>query len=99
LRQNPTSAFVLGAVLVFFVLAGLYEGWSLPLAVILVVLIGAPVRHAEAGSGPGIRHVGFSDRSRQQRFFDRNLSLPHRRCAVLPSACGPQWQSSPMRPY
>src|SRR5207253_9240205 len=27
----------LGAVLVFFVLAGLYEGWSLPLAVILVV--------------------------------------------------------------
>jgi hydrophobe/amphiphile efflux-1 (HAE1) family protein len=37
LQQNPTSAFVLGAVLVFFVLAGLYEGWSLPLAVILVV--------------------------------------------------------------
>jgi multidrug efflux pump len=37
LRQNPLSAFVLGAVLVFFVLAGLYEGWSLPLAVILVV--------------------------------------------------------------
>jgi multidrug efflux pump len=37
LRQNPASAFVLGAVLVFFVLAGLYEGWSLPLAVILVV--------------------------------------------------------------
>src|SRR5207253_1339209 len=29
--------FVLGAVLVFFVLAGLYESWSLPLAVILVV--------------------------------------------------------------
>jgi multidrug efflux pump len=28
---------VLGAVLVFFVLAGLYESWSLPLAVILVV--------------------------------------------------------------
>jgi multidrug efflux pump len=37
LRQNPFSAFVLGAVLVFFVLAGLYEGWSLPLSVILVV--------------------------------------------------------------
>jgi multidrug efflux pump len=37
LRNNPLSAFVLGAVLVFFVLAGLYEGWSLPLAVILVV--------------------------------------------------------------
>ncbi|HMC89741.1 MAG TPA: efflux RND transporter permease subunit, partial [Gemmataceae bacterium] len=37
LRQNPFSAFVLGAVLVFFVLAGLYENWSLPLAVILVV--------------------------------------------------------------
>jgi multidrug efflux pump len=37
LRQNPLSAFVLGAVLVFFVLAGLYESWSLPLAVVLVV--------------------------------------------------------------
>jgi multidrug efflux pump len=37
LQNNPQSAFVLGAVLVFFVLAGLYEGWSLPLAVILVV--------------------------------------------------------------
>ncbi len=37
LRQNPFSAFVLGAVLVYFVLAGLYESWSLPLAVVLVV--------------------------------------------------------------
>jgi multidrug efflux pump subunit AcrB len=37
LRQNPFSAFVLGAVLVFFVLAGLYESWSMPLAVVLVV--------------------------------------------------------------
>ena len=37
LRQNPFSAFVLGAVLVFFVLAGLYESWSTPFAVILVV--------------------------------------------------------------
>src|SRR5438105_12633843 len=37
LQQNPFSAFVLGAVLVFFVLSGLYESWSLPLAVILVV--------------------------------------------------------------
>ncbi|MFL5327660.1 MAG: efflux RND transporter permease subunit [Gemmataceae bacterium] len=37
LRQNPFSAFFLGAVLVFFVLSGLYESWSLPLAVILVV--------------------------------------------------------------
>jgi multidrug efflux pump len=37
LRQNPLSAFVLGAVLVFFVLAGLYESWSLPLSVVLVV--------------------------------------------------------------
>src|SRR5439155_24157384 len=33
----PISAFVPGAVFVFFVLARLYEGWSLPLAVILVV--------------------------------------------------------------
>jgi multidrug efflux pump subunit AcrB len=37
LQQNPSSAFVLGVVLVFFVLAGLYESWSLPLAVILIV--------------------------------------------------------------
>jgi multidrug efflux pump len=37
LQQNPFSAFVLGAVLVFFVLSGLYESWSMPLAVILVV--------------------------------------------------------------
>ena len=37
MQQNPFSAFVLGVVLVFFVLAGLYESWSLPMAVILVV--------------------------------------------------------------
>jgi multidrug efflux pump len=37
LQQNPFTAFVLGAILVYFVLAGLYESWSLPLAVTLVV--------------------------------------------------------------
>jgi multidrug efflux pump len=37
LQRNPFSAFVLGVVLVFFVLSGLYESWSLPLAVILIV--------------------------------------------------------------
>ncbi len=37
LRNNPFSAFAVGVVLVFFVLAGLYESWSLPWAVILVV--------------------------------------------------------------
>ena len=37
LQQNPMSAFVLGVILVFLVLAGLYESWSLPLAVILIV--------------------------------------------------------------
>jgi len=37
LRNNPFSAFVVGVILVFFVLAGLYESWSLPLSVILVV--------------------------------------------------------------
>src|SRR4029077_1590588 len=37
LRNNPSSAFALGVILVFFVLAGLYESWSLPLSVILVV--------------------------------------------------------------
>jgi multidrug efflux pump len=51
LRQNPFSAFVLGAVLVFFVLAGLYEGWSLPLAVILVV----PMCVLSAISGVAVR--------------------------------------------
>jgi multidrug efflux pump len=37
LRNNPFSAFAVGVVLVFFVLAGLYERWSLPWAVLLVV--------------------------------------------------------------
>ena len=37
LRQEPLQRLRLGVVLVFFVLAGLYESWSLPLAVILVV--------------------------------------------------------------
>jgi multidrug efflux pump len=37
LQQNPIAAFAMGSLLVFFVLAGLYENWSLPLAVILVV--------------------------------------------------------------
>jgi len=37
LQKNPFSAFALGVLLVYFVLAGLYEGWSLPWAVILVV--------------------------------------------------------------
>jgi multidrug efflux pump len=37
LRNNPFSAFAVGVVLVFFVLAGLYESWSTPWAVILVV--------------------------------------------------------------
>jgi multidrug efflux pump subunit AcrB len=37
LRNNPFSAFAVGVMLVFFVLAGLYESWSTPWAVILVV--------------------------------------------------------------
>ena len=37
LQKNPFSAFVVGVVLVYFVLCGLYENWSLPWAVILVV--------------------------------------------------------------
>src|SRR4030095_14631046 len=37
LRNNPMSAFTVGVVLVFFVLAGLYESWLTPWAVILVV--------------------------------------------------------------
>ena len=37
LRQKPFSAFALGVVLVYFMLAGLYEKWSLPWAVLLVL--------------------------------------------------------------
>ena len=63
LRQNPFSAFVLGAVLVFFVLAGLYESWSLPLAVVLVVpmcLLSALAGVALAGMDVNIFvQVGF----------------------------------------
>src|SRR6202041_2038437 len=63
LQQNPFSAFVLGAVLVFFVLAGLYESWSLPLAVILVVpmcLLSALAGIAMAGMDVNIFvQVGF----------------------------------------
>ncbi|MFL5242184.1 MAG: efflux RND transporter permease subunit [Gemmataceae bacterium] len=63
LRQNPFSAFVLGALLVFFVLAGLYESWSLPLAVILVVpmcLLSALAGVALAGMDVNIFvQVGF----------------------------------------
>jgi multidrug efflux pump subunit AcrB len=63
LRQNPFSAFVLGAVLVFFVLAGLYESWSLPLAVVLVVpmcLLSALAGIALAGMDVNIFvQVGF----------------------------------------
>jgi multidrug efflux pump len=63
LRQNPFSAFVLGSVLVFFVLAGLYESWSLPLAVVLVVpmcLLSALAGIALAGMDVNIFvQVGF----------------------------------------
>ena len=63
LQQNPFSAFVLGAVLVFLVLAGLYGNWSLPLAVILVVpmcLLSALAGVALAGMDVNIFvQVGF----------------------------------------
>jgi multidrug efflux pump len=63
LRQNPFSAFVLGSVLVFFVFAGLYESWSLPWAVILVVpmcLLSALAGVAMAGMDVNIFvQVGF----------------------------------------
>jgi len=52
-QQNPLSAFVLGSVLVFFVLAGLYESWSLPLAVILVV----PMSVLSALAGVVLAHM------------------------------------------
>ena len=63
LQQNPFSAFALGVVLVFFVLAGLYESWSLPMAVILVVpmcLLNALAGIALAGMDVNIFvQVGF----------------------------------------
>jgi multidrug efflux pump subunit AcrB len=63
LRNNPFSAFVVGVVLVFFVLAGLYESWSLPWSVILVVpmcLLSALVGLALAGYDVNIFvQVGF----------------------------------------
>src|SRR5207244_11051418 len=59
----PFSAFVLGAVLVFFVRAGRYENWSLPLAVVLVVpmcLLSALAGVALAGMDVNIFvQVGF----------------------------------------
>jgi multidrug efflux pump len=63
LRNNPMSAFVVGVVLVFFVLAGLYESWSLPWSVILVVpmcLLSALLGLALAGYDVNIFvQVGF----------------------------------------
>jgi multidrug efflux pump len=63
LQQNPFSAFALGVILVFFVLAGLYESWSLPLSVILVVpmcLLSSLVGVAVAGMDVNIFvQVGF----------------------------------------
>jgi multidrug efflux pump len=63
LRNNPISAFVVGVVLVFFVLAGLYESWSLPWSVILVVpmcLLSALLGLALAGYDVNIFvQVGF----------------------------------------
>jgi len=53
LQQNPFSGFVLGVVLVFFVLSGLYESWSLPLAVILVV----PMCLSSALGGIALAHM------------------------------------------
>lgn len=63
LRNNPMSAFAVGVILVFFVLAGLYESWSLPWSVILVVpmcLLSALVGLALAGYDVNIFvQVGF----------------------------------------
>jgi multidrug efflux pump len=63
LRNNPFSAFALGVILVYFVLAGLYEKWSLPWAVLLVVplcLLSALAGLALAGMDVNIFvQVGF----------------------------------------
>jgi multidrug efflux pump len=63
LRNNPFSAFTVGVVLVFFVLAALYESWSQPWSVILVVpmcLLSALAGLAPAGMDVNIFvQVGF----------------------------------------
>ena len=80
LRQNPFSAFAVGVVLVFFVLAGLYESWSLPLAVILVVpmcLLSAA--GGRGAGGHGHQHLragrlrGAGRPGRQERHPDRRV--------------------------
>jgi multidrug efflux pump len=53
LQQNPFSAFILGVLLVFFVLSGLYESWSLPFAVIMIV----PMVLSSALGGVALRHM------------------------------------------
>jgi multidrug efflux pump len=56
LQQNPFSAFALGVILVFFVLSGLYESWSLPLAVILIV----PMVLSSALGGVVLMHMDIN---------------------------------------
>ena len=98
LQQNPFSAFVLGAVLVFFVLAGLYESWSLPLAVILVVpmcllsaLTGVALarhgrQHLRAGRLRGAGRPGV-----QERHPDRRVR-PRPPAGRAPRGSTPPWR-------
>ena len=79
LQQNPFSAFALGVVLVFFVLAGLYESWSLPLAVILVVPCACSTAGGHRPGGDGREHLragrvrGIGGPGRQERHPDRGV--------------------------
>ena len=88
LQQNPFSAFVLGVVLVFFVLAGLYESWSLPLAVILVVpmcLLSALAGVALARHGRQHLRAGRLRRAGRPGVQERH---PDRRVRPRPAAGG-----------
>ena len=83
LRKNPFSAFAVGVVLVFFVLAGLYESWSLPWSVILVVpmcllsaLVGVALarhgrQHLRAGRLRGAGRPGGQERHPDRRVRPR----------------------------
>ena len=81
--RTPSAPSCWGSVLVFFVLAGLYESWSLPLAVILVVpmcllsalagvaLAGHGRQHLRAGRLRGAGRPGVQERHPDRRVRPR----------------------------
>ena len=85
LQQNPFSAFALGVVLVFFVLAGLYESWSLPLSVILVVPLCLSSALLGIGTGRDGREHLRASRLRGAGRAGRQERDPHRRVRPRPA--------------